>query len=103
MTRKQFNQWCLPIDLHHCAYIPMQLADSKYFQNAMFTGGYCRADLPVAKDQFRARSLPANDNCVLAESDKDSRRSKSTRKATWPTVILLLCVSVMLFLTNAFG
>ena len=57
----------------------------------------------VADILLRARSLPANDNRVRAETGKKARSSKSASKAAWPTAIVLLCVSVLLFLTGVPG
>jgi hypothetical protein len=47
---------------------------------------------------FRARSLPANDNYFLVVTGRNTNGSKSTCRALWPTLVILLGVSVLLFL-----
>jgi hypothetical protein len=51
----------------------------------------------IADVLLRARSLPANDNYLLAETGINSHKSKSICKAAWPTLVFLLCVGVLLF------
>jgi hypothetical protein len=47
---------------------------------------------------LRARSLSANDNYLLVETGRNSHKSKSTCKAAWPRLVVLLCISVLLSL-----
>ena len=52
----------------------------------------------IADVLLRGTSLPANDNYLLVETGINSQKSKSTCKAAWPTLVVLLCVGVLLSL-----
>jgi hypothetical protein len=54
----------------------------------------------IADVLLRASRLPANDNYLLVEAGRNSHKSKSTCKAAWPTLVVLLCASVLLFFEN---
>jgi hypothetical protein len=86
------------------AWIAMELFDRSYLNGKMLAGGRCMpmCQSPVIADfLLRARSLPANDDSLLAKADTKSYQAKRAFPTAWLAFLWLLRISVLLLLCGA--
>jgi hypothetical protein len=100
----QFDQYYLPIDLHQCAWTAMALFVSsipKRVDGSLEGVIVPMCQSPKIADAFlRMQKLPANDNCLSAETAK-RRIEAGTRnlvRATCQTLLVFCCAVAILLL-----
>jgi len=101
---RQFNQHCLPIDLHHSAWVATELFASKYLLKGLAWSEdvivpMCQSP-KIADVLLRARQVPANDNYTPAQESMKSIEPENAFKAAWQTSVIFFCVIVPVLLSQ---
>jgi hypothetical protein len=97
----QFDQCCLPIDLHHRIWIAVGLVDGKTpkweCSPEDIVMPMCQTPR-ISDPLLQAGRPPANENHLPARTDiRSARKTNSTVKAGWQAV-LILCAATLLLL-----
>jgi hypothetical protein len=96
----KFDQYCLPIDLHHGAWGRDGIACRYAYRGVGFLEDaivpMCQS--PRIADAFlKAGQAPANDNCTPVNALMKSPATRSAFPAAWLAVSIFACFTAFLF------